>query len=143
MSSSGLNTFILSESGGSQGLGFAIPSAIVASAYPQLKKYGHLHRGLIGFSMQAITPELAAALDLPRTSGVVVSDVLPDSAAEAAGLGIEDVVEDGEREGGGKRADALSRVEPGRGGRNGDPGAAPGMETVSAEDHRPGTAAPD
>ena len=78
----GLNTFILTESGGSQGLGFAIPSAIVASAYPQLRKYGHLHRGLIGFSMQAITPALAAALDLSRTSGVMVSDVLPDSAAE-------------------------------------------------------------
>jgi serine protease Do len=89
----GLNTFILTESGGSQGLGFAIPSAIVSSAYPQLKKYGHLHRGLIGFSMQAITPELAAGLDLPQTTGVVVSDVLPDSAAEEAGLGIADVVE--------------------------------------------------
>jgi S1-C subfamily serine protease len=88
----GLNTLILTESGGSQGLGFAIPSAIVASAYPQLKKYGHLHRGLIGFSMQAITPALAAALELPRTSGVVVSDVLPDSAAEEAGLSIKDVV---------------------------------------------------
>src|SRR6478735_6061626 len=89
----GLNTFILSESGGSQGLGFAIPSAIVSSAYPQLKKYGHLHRGLIGFSMQAITPELAAGLDLPQESGVMVSDVLPDSAAEEAGLAIADVVE--------------------------------------------------
>ena len=88
----GLNTLILTESGGSQGLGFAIPSAIVASAYPQLRKYGHLHRGLIGFGMQAITPVLAAALGLPRTSGVVVSDVLPDSAAEEAGLGIKDVV---------------------------------------------------
>jgi serine protease Do len=88
----GLNTLILTESGGSQGLGFAIPSAIVASAYPQLRKYGHLHRGLIGFSMQAITPALAAALDLPRTAGVVVSDVMPDSAAEEAGLGIKDVV---------------------------------------------------
>jgi len=88
----GLNTFILTESGGSQGLGFAIPSAVVASAYPQLRKYGHLHRGLIGFNMQAITPTLAAALGLSRTSGVVVSDVLPDSAAESAGLGIKDVV---------------------------------------------------
>src|SRR5579872_158155 len=48
----GLNTLILTESGGSQGLGFAIPSAIVASAYSQLRKYGHLHRGLIGFNMQ-------------------------------------------------------------------------------------------
>ena len=71
----GLNTFILTESGGSQGLGFAIPSAIVASAYPQLRKYGHLHRGLMGFSMQAITPALAAGLGLSRTSGVMVSDV--------------------------------------------------------------------
>jgi serine protease Do len=88
----GLNTRILTESGGSQGLGFAIPSAIVASAYPQLRKYGHLHCGLIGFSMQAVTPALAAALGLSRTSGVMVSDVMPDGAAEAAGLGIEDVV---------------------------------------------------
>ena len=88
----GVNTFILTESGGSQGLGFAIPSAIVASAYPQLRKYGHLHRGLIGFSMQAITPTLAAALGLSRASGVMVSDVMPDSAAEAAGLGIKDAV---------------------------------------------------
>jgi serine protease Do len=88
----GVNTLILTESGGSQGLGFAIPSAIVASAYPQLRKFGHLHRGLIGFSMQAITPALVAALDLPRTSGVMVSDVSPDSAAEAAGLAIKDVV---------------------------------------------------
>jgi serine protease Do len=88
----GLNTLILTESGGSQGMSFAIPSAIVASAYPQLRKYGHLHRGLIGFSMQAITPALAVALGLSRTSGVVVSDVMPDSAAEAAGLGVKDVV---------------------------------------------------
>ena len=88
----GLNTLIWTESGGSQGLGFAIPSAIVASAYPQLRKYGHLHRGLIGFNMQAITPALATALGLSRTSGVMVSDVMPDSAAEEAGMGIRDVV---------------------------------------------------
>ena len=88
----GLNTFILTESGGSQGLGFAIPSAIVASAYPQLRKYGHMHRGLIGFSMQAITPALAAGLGLLRTSGVMVSDVMRDCAAETAGLGVKDVV---------------------------------------------------
>jgi serine protease Do len=88
----GLNTFILTESGGSQGLGFAIPSAIVAAAYPQLRKYGHLHRGQIGFSMQTITPALAAGLGLSRTSGVMVSDVLPGSAAETAGLGVKDVV---------------------------------------------------
>jgi len=88
----GLNTFILTESGGSQGLGFAIPSAIVAAAYPQLRKYGHLHHGQIGFSMQTITPALAAGLGLSRTSGVMVSDVLPGSVAEEAGIGVKDVV---------------------------------------------------
>jgi serine protease Do len=88
----GLNTLILTESGGSQGLGFAIPSAVVASAYPQLRKYGHLHRGLIGISMQAITPALAAALGLSRTSGVMVSDVTPDGAAETAGVQVKDVI---------------------------------------------------
>jgi len=88
----GLNTLILTESGGSQGLGFAIPSAIVASAFPQLQKYGHLHRGQLGFGMQSITLALAAALELPRTSGVMVSDVIPDGPAETAGLAVKDVV---------------------------------------------------
>jgi serine protease Do len=88
----GVNTLILTESGGSQGLGFAIPSAVVAWVYPQLRKYGHLHRGLLGFSMQTITPALAAGLALSRTSGVVVSDVTPGGAAEAAGVGIKDVI---------------------------------------------------
>ena len=90
----GLNTFILSESGGSQGLGFAIPSAVIAAAYPQLRKYGHTHRGLIGFSTQAITPALAGALGLARTSGVMVSDVMPGGPAEQAGVRIKDVVID-------------------------------------------------
>jgi serine protease Do len=88
----GLNTFILTESGGSQGLGFAIPSAIVASAYPQLWRYGHLHRGLVGIIMQSITPALAAGLDLPRTSGVMISDVTPGGAADAAGVSVRDVL---------------------------------------------------
>ncbi len=88
----GLNTFILTESGGSQGLGFAIPSTIVAAAYPQLRKYGHLHRGLIGFSMQAITPALTKALGLARSAGVMVSDVVPGSAAEGGGLEVKDVI---------------------------------------------------
>jgi serine protease Do len=88
----GLNTLILSDSGGSQGLGFAIPSAVVASACPQLRKYGHLHRGLVGFSPQTITPALAAGLGLSRKSGVMASDVAPGGAAEAAGLEITDVI---------------------------------------------------
>jgi serine protease Do len=88
----GLNTFILTASGGSQGLGFAIPSAIVATAFPQLRKYGHLHHGQIGFATQTITPALAAGLALSRTSGIMVCDVSPGGAAEAAGVGVKDVV---------------------------------------------------
>jgi serine protease Do len=88
----GINTFILSQSGGNEGLGFAIPSGIVAVAYPQLRKFGHLHRGEIGIHVQSITPSLAAGLGLPVDQGVIVSDVLRGSPAEMAGLKIQDVI---------------------------------------------------
>jgi serine protease Do len=88
----GLNTFILSTSGGSQGLGFAIPSATVASAAAELRAYGRLHRGFIGLSVQAITPALVAGLDLPKTPGVVVADVTPEGPADGAGVLVQDVV---------------------------------------------------
>ena len=89
----GVNTFILSESGGNEGLGFAIPSSIVNAAYVQLRKFGHVHHPEIGVGIQAITPTLAAALNLKQTSGVIVSDVLPDSPALAAGMRIGDVLQ--------------------------------------------------
>src|SRR6185369_5749217 len=88
----GINTFILTQSGGNEGLGFAIPSAIVAYAYPQLRKYGHLHRGETGIGVQAITPELAAGLKLSTDSGVIISDVMPGSPGENAGLKVQDIV---------------------------------------------------
>lgn len=88
----GINTFILTQSGGNQGLGFAIPSALVALAYPQLRKYGHIHRSQIGVSVQTITPELAAGLGLSRDQGVIVSDVLPGGPADSAGLKIQDII---------------------------------------------------
>ena len=56
----GINTFTLADSGGSQGLGFAIPGALVQMAYPKLRRYGHLHRGEIGILLQTITPTLAS-----------------------------------------------------------------------------------
>ena len=139
----GLNTFILSESGGSQGLGFAIPSSIVASAYPQLRKYGHLHRGLLGFSMQAITPALAAGLGLPRTSGVMVSDVMPDSAGRDGGPRREGCRHDGERKADRERADAVTRVEPVRGGRYRGAGSSARHGDRVGERHGHGAAAPD
>jgi len=88
----GVNTFILSQSGGNEGLGFAIPSGVVGVVYRELRKFGHLHRAQIGIGMQTITPMLAAALNLPRNYGVVISDVLPDTPAMASGLQIGDVL---------------------------------------------------
>ena len=88
----GVNTFILSQSGGNEGLGFAIPCGVVNIAYKQLRKFGHLHRPEIGISVQTITPTLAEGLKLPRNFGVIVSDVVPDGPAEAAGVHIGDVL---------------------------------------------------
>src|SRR5271156_1994922 len=88
----GVNTFILSQSGGNEGLGFAIPSGVINVAYKQLRQFGHLHKTEIGIGIQTITPTLAAALDLPRPYGVVISDVKPDTPAMAAGLQIGDVL---------------------------------------------------
>jgi serine protease Do len=88
----GVNTFILSQSGGNEGLGFAVPCGLISVVYGQLRKFGHLHRTEIGIGVQTITPTLAAALKLPRNYGVVVSDVVPRSPAEAAGMQIGDVL---------------------------------------------------
>jgi serine protease Do len=88
----GINTFILSQSGGSEGLGFAIPGGVVNFVYLQLRKYGHVHRGEIGVRAQAITPTLAAGLGLARDNGVIVADVSPDGPADQAGLKIQDIV---------------------------------------------------
>ena len=88
----GITTFILSSSGGNQGLGFAIPAALVASAYQQLLKYGHIHQASIGALVQTITPELAEGLQLARDFGVVVSDITPGGPADTAGLKVQDVI---------------------------------------------------
>jgi serine protease Do len=88
----GVNTFILSQSGGNEGLGFAIPCSVVNVAYKQLREFGHLHKTEIGIGIQTITPSLAAALKLPRAYGVIISDVKPGSSAVAAGIQIGDVL---------------------------------------------------
>jgi serine protease Do len=88
----GINTFILSESGGSQGLGFAIPAPMARLIYQSLRKRGRVHLVEAGVATQAITPVLAAALGLPRDWGVVVSDVALGGAARAAGVEPGDVV---------------------------------------------------
>lgn len=88
----GINTLILTQSGGSEGIGFAAPAHIVGSVFDQIRRTGRVRRGEIGARAQTITPVLAQGLGLPRDRGVVVSDVTPGSAAQRAGLGIGDVV---------------------------------------------------
>ena len=88
----GINTFILTQSGGSEGIGFAIPSNVVNSVYGQIRKDGHVHRGEIGVTAQSITPELAAGLGLKQDWGVILSDVDPDGPAAAGGLKPGDIV---------------------------------------------------
>ena len=88
----GMNTFIMSQSGGNEGLGFAIPSATVRTAFRQLKQYGQLRRQEIGISMQTITPDMAEGLGLARDYGVIVSDVWPGGPAEKAGVMVGDIL---------------------------------------------------
>ncbi len=88
----GINTFILSQGGGSEGLGFAIPARVVDFVYHSLRKYGHVHRVEIGAVAQEITPTMAEGLHLPRSWGVVVVDVKPEGPAAAAGLQIQDII---------------------------------------------------
>ena len=88
----GINTFILSQGGGSEGLGFAIPSRVVDFVYRSLRAHGHVHRVEIGAVAQEITPDLAEGLHLSQSWGVLVVDVKPDGPAAAAGLKIQDII---------------------------------------------------
>lgn len=88
----GVNTFIMTQSGGNEGLGFAIPSATTRTVFRQLRQFGRLRRQEVGMSLQTVTPEMAAGLGLSRDYGVIVSDVWPQGPAEAAGLKAGDVL---------------------------------------------------
>ncbi|MBV9506014.1 MAG: trypsin-like peptidase domain-containing protein [Acidobacteriia bacterium] len=88
----GINTFILSQSGGSEGLSFAIPSNLVKNVYSQLRSEGHVHRAEIGVVVQTVTPALATALHLNQDWGALLADVTPDGPADEAGLKVGDIV---------------------------------------------------
>ena len=88
----GINTFILTQSGGSEGLGFAVPSNIIRNVFQQLRAEGHVHRSEIGVTAQTITPTLAAGLHLAQDWGVILADVNPDGPADKSGLQVGDIV---------------------------------------------------
>jgi len=88
----GINTFILSQSGSNEGVGFAVPSNIVRAVYLQIRQYGRVRRGQVGVVAQTIGPSLAMALSLPQDWGVVVADVAAGGAAAAAGIEIKDII---------------------------------------------------
>ncbi len=88
----GINTAIFSQSGGSQGIGFAIPTSLAKGVLEDIIQYGHPLRGWLGVEAQAITPELAHALNLETTDGVVVTGVIRNGPAHKAGLKPGDVI---------------------------------------------------
>ncbi len=88
----GINTAILSRSGGNQGIGFAIPTNLARDVMENLVKYGKVTRGYLGVMIQDVTPALAKEFDLKERKGALVGDVLPKSPAEKAGLKSGDVI---------------------------------------------------
>jgi serine protease Do len=88
----GVNSAIYSPTGGSVGIGFAIPSNEVRHVVAQLKESGRVSRGMIGVRIQAVSPEIADSLDLPAARGALVSGVTEGGPAAAAGIQEGDVI---------------------------------------------------
>ena len=88
----GINSAIISRSGGNIGIGFAIPVNMARSIMDQLVTFGSVSRGLLGVNINDVTPEIAATYNLHDNSGALVREVAPNSAAERAGIQISDVI---------------------------------------------------
>jgi len=88
----GINSAIYSPSGGSVGIGFAIPSNLAKTVIAQIREHGSVQRGWLGVQIQSVTPEMAEALGLDKAKGALVADVQDDSPALKAGLHQGDVI---------------------------------------------------
>lgn len=89
----GINTAIFSKSGGSQGIGFAIPAALADRTLRDIAEHGSAIRGWLGLEVQESTPALLEALDLPRAlTGLIVTGIYPNGPADKAGLNIGDII---------------------------------------------------
>ena len=88
----GINTAIIAPSGGNVGIGFAVPVNMADAVADQLIEFGEVRRGVLGVTIQDFTPDLAEALGMDANVGAVITQVEPDSAAEAAGLQAGDLI---------------------------------------------------
>ena len=88
----GINTFIVSQSGGNEGVGFAVPSNIARNVFTQIRSTGRVSRGEIGVYAQTVTAALAEGLGLSQEWGVVLGDVLPGKPADMTGLKVGDLI---------------------------------------------------
>ena len=88
----GVNSAIISPSGGSVGIGFSIPSNLVENVVAQLREYGETRRGWLGVRIQAVTDDLAESLGLDEAGGALVSEVAPDGPAAKGGVQVGDVI---------------------------------------------------
>ncbi|MGH1349898.1 MAG: Do family serine endopeptidase [Methyloligellaceae bacterium] len=88
----GINTAIISPTGGSIGIGFSVPSQTAVHVINQLKKYGETRRGWLGVRIQALTDEIAEGLGLSTPSGALVAGITPGSPADASGIQVGDVI---------------------------------------------------
>jgi serine protease Do/serine protease DegQ len=88
----GINSAILSRTGGNIGIGFAIPSNMMKTVMSQLIKYGTVKRGVLGVNIQTLTPDIAESLGAANAQGALVSQVVEGSAAEKAGIKAGDII---------------------------------------------------
>lgn len=88
----GVNTAIISPTGGSIGIGFAVPSDTVVAVVDQLKQFGRMRRGWLGVKIQTVNEDIAETLGVPDNMGALVSAITPESPAAKAGLEVGDVI---------------------------------------------------
>jgi serine protease DegS len=111
----GINTAIFSKSGGSQGIGFAIPVKLAMEVMKSIIEHGQVIRGWLGIEVQPLTQELAESFGLSGRPGIVVAGIFRDGPAQKAGLQLGDVILaiDGEPAGDGRRSmNQVARIKP-------------------------------
>jgi serine protease Do len=88
----GVNTAIISPTGGSIGIGFAVPSDTVMAVVEQLKQFGEVRRGWLGVKIQTVTEDIAESLGVPENTGALVAGITPESPAAKSGIEPGDVI---------------------------------------------------